>query len=113
LTPAEEDLDVRPYAALLAHAERELEHAGRGELDRLQALGEQWDALTRELPPRPPAAATVLLQRAIMIHERTRIELLRLRDSLLGELQTAKRARRAATGYGAQFSPGPSLDRSA
>jgi hypothetical protein len=108
---AEEPLDA--YAALLAHAEHELELAGRGEIDALDALGSRWQELTRELPPRPPAAAASLLERALLIHERTRIELIRLREGLLADLATSTRARRAADGYAGAPAPRPRLDRSA
>ena len=89
-----------PYEAILAHAERELELAGRGELDELQALSARWSALTSALPERAPAAAQGLLERAALIHERTRIELLRIRDGLTADMGTVTRSRRAARGYG-------------
>lgn len=101
------------YEAIHEHAELELELAGRGELDQLIALGARWEELTHDLPPRPPAAAASLLQRARLIHERTGIELVRLRETLLGEISTVTRAKRTADGYAGQVHHRPSLDRSA
>ncbi len=109
--PAE--ASVAHYEAILEHAERELELAGQGELEGLLALGAVWDELTRGLPPRPPAAAADVLERAKLIHERTRVELLRLRELLLSEVAGTTRARRAADGYAGQLSRRPRLDRSA
>ncbi|HEV7939099.1 MAG TPA: hypothetical protein VGP18_13895 [Solirubrobacteraceae bacterium] len=104
---------LRPYEAIHEHAELELELVGRGEIESLGELGERWEQLTRDLPARPPAAAAALLRQARLIHERTRIELIRLRESLLAEIGTSARARRAADGYGGQLARRPRLDRSA
>jgi hypothetical protein len=104
---------LAPYEAIYAHAELELELAGRGEMESLTALGARWEELVAGLPARPPAAAGPLLERARLIHERTRIELVRLRDSLLADLNTAARARRTADGYAGQLRARPRVDRSA
>jgi len=104
---------IEPYRAILAHAELELELAGRGEVDALAALANRWEELTRSLPAQPPAAASSLLQRATLIHERTRIELLRLRDDVLRDIATTSRAKRAAGGYAGQLTRRPRLDRTA
>ncbi len=101
------------YQAIYEHAELELELAGAGEIERLDELGARWEELIAGLPEQPPAAAAELLVRARLIHERTRIELSRLRETLLGELGTTTRARRAADGYAGQLSRRPRLDRSA
>jgi hypothetical protein len=101
------------YEAIHAHAELELELAGSGEIERLAALSDRWEELTENLPAQPPLAAAALLQRARLIHERTRIELERLRGRLLEEMQETKRARRAAGGYAGQLARRPRLDRSA
>lgn len=101
------------YEALHDHAERELELAGSGDLERLLALRAHWEQLIATLPDPPPAAAAALLEQARLIHERTHVELLRLRDALLADLATAKRARRAADGYAGQLRRRPRLDRSA
>jgi hypothetical protein len=104
---------LRPYEAIRAHAELELELAGRGELAQLSELGARWDELIAGLPARPPIVAAELLQRAHLIHERTRIELSRLRDMLLTEITTATRSRRTANAYAGQLRRRPRLDRSA
>jgi hypothetical protein len=101
------------YEAIHAHAELELELAGRGEIESLAALGGRWEELIAGLPAQPPAAAADLLRRAQLIHERTRVELSRLQEALLGELTTATRARRTADGYAGQLPRRPRLDRSA
>jgi hypothetical protein len=101
------------YEALYEHAECELDLAGRGELAGLTALGARWDELIAGLPALPPPAAAELLERARLIHERTRIELVRLREVLLSELSTTTRARRASDGYAGQLQRRPRLDRSA
>jgi hypothetical protein len=82
-------------------------------VDGLTALGEQWAALVAAAPQPPPAAAATLLARAALIHERTRVELLRLRDALLLDFDTARRARRTADGYAVNAPQRPRLDRSA
>lgn len=108
-----EGTPLRPYEAIHEHAELELELAGRAEIDQITALGERWDELTRDLPAHPPAAALPLLQRARLLHERTRIELIRVRESLLSDLSSASRARRAADGYAGQPTRRPHLDHNA
>jgi hypothetical protein len=104
---------LSPYNALLVHAEFELELAGQGDLDGLDALAARWEELLAELPAAPPAEAAPVLSRARLVHERTRIELLRLRESLLGEIATATRAKRTAASYGGELPPRSRLDRRA
>jgi hypothetical protein len=108
-----EEVSLGPYEALNEHAELELELAGRGELERLTALRVRWEELIRELPSRPPVAVAPLLERAQLIHRRTRIELLRLREALLEEIARTAQARRAADGYAGQLHRRTRLDRSA
>ncbi len=93
------------YRALVAHAELEHELACRGDLPSLNALGSRWEALLAGLPPAPPAEAAPLLHRARLIHERTREELERMREGLIGEAAVASRAQRTAAGYGGERSP--------
>ena len=57
-----EQATLRPYEAIHEHAELELELVGRGEIERLVALGERWEQLTRDLPVSPPTEAAPLLQ---------------------------------------------------
>jgi hypothetical protein len=104
---------LAPYRAILEHAELELELAGRGDIDGLSALSARWEALTQGLPDPAPAAARSLLERAGLIHERTHIELIRLREALLADVAKNSRARRAADGYAGQLPRRPRLDRSA
>jgi hypothetical protein len=107
------DPSLRPYEAIHEHAELELELAGKGEIERLSALDARWEELIAGLPAKPPAAAGELLERTRVMHERARVELIRLRDAILAELATTRRARRAADGYAGQLRPRPRLDRSA
>ena len=102
-----------PYEALHAHAELELELAGRADLDGLGELRDRWEDLAAGLPTVAPPQAAGVLERALLIHERTSIELQRLRDALLSELQRTTRARRTADGYAGQLRRGPRLDRRA
>jgi hypothetical protein len=104
---------LRAYETLHAHAELELELAGAGDLDGLLALSARWEELIAGLPDAPPAQAVQLLEPARLMHERTRVELIRLRDTLLADLSTAKRARRTADGYAGQLRRRPRVDRSA
>lgn len=106
-------MSLHRYQAIHEHAELELELAGKGDVDRLAGLAGRWEELTDNLPARPPAAAATLLARAALIHERTRIELIRLRETLLGEIATTTQARRVADGYANQLPRRSRLDRSA
>jgi hypothetical protein len=96
------DTTLDPYAAILDLAELELELAGMGKVEDLRALSAQWDELTAGLPAQPPPSAQPLLERAAALHERTHIELLRLREAMICDLSTTARASRAAHGYARQ-----------
>jgi hypothetical protein len=111
--PGGTDVPLRRYEEIHEHAELELELAGRGDIDGLAALGARWDELIAGLPGRPPTAAAELLQQARLVHERTRIELSRLRDALLSEMASTTRTRRTADGYAGQLRRRPRVDRSA
>jgi hypothetical protein len=100
MSPLDATLD--PYTAILELSERELELAGMGRIDDIHALGEEWRALVAELPARPPEAVRPLLERAVLAHERTHIELLRLREAMLCDVRATARASRAAHGYASQ-----------
>jgi hypothetical protein len=104
---------LAPYEAIIAHAELELELAGNGEIEELVALEGRWEQLVAGLPDRPPVAAGPILERAQLLHERTRIELIRLRESLLGDVATTDTAKRTAAGYGGHQALASRLDRSA
>jgi hypothetical protein len=109
----EADVSLRRYEAIHRHAELELELAGRGEIDRLLELAARWQQLTQNLPARPPARAGKLLAQARLIHERTHIELIRLRESLLVEISSTTHLKRVADGYGGQLPRRARLDRTA
>jgi hypothetical protein len=79
----------------------------------LLALADRWDGLVAELPATPPAGAAKLIERATLIHERTRIELIRLRDGVQAELATTLRARRTADGYAGALQARRRIDQSA
>lgn len=105
--------ELGPYRAIIEHAELELAHAGRGEIDELVVLSSRWEQLVAELPRTPPQSARPLLERAGLMHERTRIELIRLREAVLAEHTATTRAQRAAAGYGGEHARSQRLDRSA
>jgi hypothetical protein len=105
--------ELAPYEAILAHTELELELAGNGDVEGLAELTAGWEQLTAGLPAVAPPGAAPLLERAQLICERARIDLLRLRESLLGEHADARRAGRAAAGYGRELRGRHRLDRSA
>ena len=104
---------LAPYEAIMAHAEQELELAGQGEIARLAELTGRWQELVDACPPSPPPQAAGLLELATLMHERVRVELLRLRESLLAELGTVRKARAAAVGYARQAGPVLRVERSA
>jgi len=110
---AQGERPLAAYQAMCEHAELELELAGRGEIEALVAIGARWGEIVAALPPRPPAAAAPLLERARLMHARTRIELVRLRDALLADFATASRARRTADGYAGQLRARPRVDQRA
>jgi hypothetical protein len=105
--------ELRAFEMLHEHAELELELAGRGDIEALGELSARWEELTTALPQTPPADAAPLLEHSRLMHERTRVELLRLREALVAELDTTRRARRMAEGYAGGMAPRPRLDRSA
>ena len=107
------DSELAPYEGLLAQAELELELAGRGEIEGLQELGPRWEELIAGIGEPAPPGAVALLERARLVGERARIELIRLREGLLVEHAAALHARRAADGYGRELQAKPQLERSA
>ena len=105
--------ELAAYGELLAHAELELELAGRGEIDALEGLAARWQELLERLPARPPEEAAPVIARARLVHERTRVELLRIRERLLADALVAGRARRTAESYGGELQARARVDRSA
>jgi len=106
--------ELAGYEAILAHAELELELAGRGDIDGLEALGESWEQLVADLPPGdPPPGARSLLERARLLSERARIDLIRIREGILLDSAASVHAKRAADGYGRELRPEPQLSRNA
>jgi hypothetical protein len=93
--------DVAAYERLAELAELELEYAGRGQVDRIMALIRERTAIVETLPKKPPPAALHALQRALMLQERTTIDLIRGREQLLLTLMSLRKTQRAANGYGA------------
>lgn len=91
-----------PYAAIVAFAERELALARDGRIEDLRSMASEWDLLTADLPPQPPASARGALERAAALHERTSATLMSLREAMLCDLRTTARASRAAHGYAGQ-----------
>jgi len=108
------DASLRRYEAIAEHAELELEFAGRGEVERVAEMAARWEELVAGLPETPPPAAAPLIERARLMHERTQIDLIRLRDALLADLAATKQASRAASGYAGTLPGGLThIDRSA
>jgi hypothetical protein len=95
MTPPE----AAPYETLARILERELEVLGSGELDALDELSAQRDALIGSLPAVPPACARPALERAVLTHKRVQIEIIRRREAIVLELAQAERVRRVANGY--------------
>jgi hypothetical protein len=106
-------VDLDRYRAIRQLAELELELAGKGDLDDLQSLADGFHRLTADLPDQPPPAAQPLLEQAALLHERTRIELLRLREGLVSDLTSVGTVARAAHGYSPKGGGRSQLDRSA
>jgi hypothetical protein len=88
-----------PYEALASLLERELELVAAREFDSLAELKRERAALERTLPARPPASARDTLQRCMALQQRVRVELLRVRESILIELGQVRQGQRAACGY--------------
>lgn len=88
-----------PYETLAAILERELTLvAARGftELEELEARRRE---LQESLPDIPPAEALPALERCRMLSKRVEIELLRVREAIMIELERVSHAQRAASGY--------------
>lgn len=96
--------DAAPYEYLAKMIERELELAGQGRLQELQAAVEARGEYVRSLPTPAPPAAQAAVQRANALHCRVIIETERARDGLAISRASLRRADRVARTY----SPPPS-----
>ncbi len=96
---ASSDPDAAPYEALARMVERELELIGEGRFDELTAVKSERAALIESLPAKPPACARPALQRAMLMHKRLEIEIVRRREALVLEFANTERVRRTAHGY--------------
>jgi hypothetical protein len=88
-----------PYEALASLIERELELVAERDFEGLAELKHQRGALERTLPATPPPSARDALQRCHALHQRVRVELLRVREAILIELGQVRHGQRAAAGY--------------
>ena len=95
MTPPE----AAPYETLARILERELEALGSGELDALDELSAQREALIAGLPEVPPGSARPALERAALTQKRVQIEIIRRREAIVLELAQAEQVRRVAQGY--------------
>jgi hypothetical protein len=88
-----------PYETLASIIERELTLVAERSFDELQELKVLRSELENALPTIPPAAARPALERCRMLQKRVEIELLRVREALLLELERVRHAQRTADGY--------------
>jgi hypothetical protein len=91
--------ETQPYEALASLIERELELVSQRRFDELRDLKVTRRALEQSFPPTPPASARPVIERCRLLQTRVEIELLRVREALLIELEQVRRAQRAADGY--------------
>jgi hypothetical protein len=91
--------ETAPYEALAELIERELELLGESRLEELAQLKLARTELVQSMPAKPPAAAREALERCVLLQQRVRIEILRVREAVLLELVQLERARRTAEGY--------------
>jgi hypothetical protein len=97
------------YEALLELIEQELQYAGDGRLDELAAVRAARASLIESLPATPPATARATLERANLMHQRLRVELLHCREQLLLELGQLEQAQRTARGYAPALARAPRI----
>lgn len=94
-----DDSPTRAYERLAALIERELQLVGERRFDELEAVARARAQLQASLPAAPPRGAREALERCAWLHKRVEIELVRVREALLVELEQLGRAQRAAHGY--------------
>lgn len=90
---------TRPYEQLAALIELELQLVAERRFDELLTLKQTRAELQSSLPATPPGSARPALERCMLLHKRVEIELLRVREGVLLELEQVRQARRAAQGY--------------
>src|SRR5262249_32981447 len=88
-----------PYEALTELIEHELELAGAGRFSELAEATIARIELVKTLPHTPPSCARESLERASVLQQRLKIEVLRGRGAVLAALADVERAKRAARGY--------------
>ncbi|HZE05034.1 MAG TPA: hypothetical protein VE127_07415 [Solirubrobacteraceae bacterium] len=88
-----------PYRQLAALIEQELALVAERRFDELLAAKRARAELQESLPATPPVAAREELERCALLHKRVEIELLRVREAVLHELQDVRRGQRTAAGY--------------
>ncbi|HET8977310.1 MAG TPA: hypothetical protein VFN87_04075 [Solirubrobacteraceae bacterium] len=88
-----------PYRQLAALIEQELALVAERRFDELLAAKRARAELQESLPATPPVAAREELERCALLHKRVEIELRRVREAVLHELEDVRRGQRAATGY--------------
>jgi hypothetical protein len=91
--------ETAPYETLAGLIERELELIGESRLQELAQLKLTRTELLQSMPATPPAAAREVLERCVLLQQRVRIEILRVREAVLLELVQLDRVRRTAEGY--------------
>jgi hypothetical protein len=93
------DQPAERYERLASLIERELQLVAERSFDELEALEQVRSELQNSLPAFPPASARPALERSALLHKRVEIELLRVREAVLRELEHVRRAQRTADGY--------------
>ena len=95
-----------PYETLASILERELALVAERGFDELQELKALRTELQDSLPEVPPTEARPALERCRMLSKRVEIELLRVREAMLVELERVRHAQRTADGYAPARRPG-------
>lgn len=101
---------MQHYNELLSLAERQVELADAGEFAALEESSRRFEELSRELPARPPVAATALLKRAAQLGQRTEARLQAMQRALMQDVAVAAQASRAAHGYALSSSRSRRID---
>jgi len=97
---------LAPYRALVRIAELELELASDRRYDEIAQLAPQRAQVMSMLPHPAPIAAREILERALAVERRAKIELLRRREQVLLSLRGIELHRRTADGYARTAAPG-------